>query len=53
MDNNTIMTNVTYEFGDNLTGNLEAEEVTVYTDKPWWLDNFEMHDKFGFHKAVS
>lgn len=47
------MTNVTYEFGDNLTGNLEAEEVTVYTDKPWWLDNFEMHDKFGFHKAVS
>jgi predicted HAD superfamily Cof-like phosphohydrolase len=29
------------------------EEVELYIDKPWWLDNNEMHDKFGFHDAVS
>jgi hypothetical protein len=28
------------------------ENVTVYVDKPWWLDNYEMHDKFGFHDAI-
>lgn len=28
------------------------EIVEVYHDKPWWLDNYEMHDKFGFHEAV-
>ena len=47
------MTEVTYEFGDVLTGNIDAEQVTVYSDKPWWLDNYEMHSKFGFHEAVS
>lgn len=26
--------------------------IELYHDKPWWLDNYEMHDKFGFHEAV-
>lgn len=29
------------------------EEVELYVDAPWWLDNNDMHDKFGFHEAVS
>jgi hypothetical protein len=29
-----------------------AETVELYHDKPWWLDNYEMHDKFGFHEAI-
>ncbi len=29
-----------------------GDQIEVYVDKPWWLDNYEMHDKFGFHEAV-
>lgn len=29
-----------------------GETIELYHDKPWWLDNYEMHDKFGFHEAV-
>ena len=28
------------------------ETVELYHDKPWWLDNYDMHDKFGFHEAI-
>lgn len=31
---------------------IEDGMITLYQDKPWWLDNYEMHDKFGFHEAV-
>lgn len=30
----------------------EDGTVELYHDKPWWLDNYDMHDKFGFHEAV-
>lgn len=30
----------------------EGEMVNLYTDAPWWLDNYHMHDKFGFHEAI-
>lgn len=26
--------------------------IEVYDSKPWWLDLFEMHQKFGFHDTV-
>jgi predicted HAD superfamily Cof-like phosphohydrolase len=29
------------------------EEVELYIDAPWWLDNNDMHAKFGFHEAVA
>jgi predicted HAD superfamily Cof-like phosphohydrolase len=28
------------------------ENMEVYIDRPWWLDNYDMHDKFGFHDAI-
>lgn len=33
-------------------GLIEEGMIELYQDKPWWLDNYEMHDKFGFHEAV-
>jgi hypothetical protein len=30
----------------------DDETVELYTDAPWWLDNYHMHDKFGFHEAI-
>lgn len=30
----------------------EDNYITLYNDKPWWLDNAEMHDQFGFPQAV-
>jgi predicted HAD superfamily Cof-like phosphohydrolase len=41
-------------FEPSLTS-IETEDgdfMEVYTDAPWWLDNYHMHDKFGFHEAV-
>jgi predicted HAD superfamily Cof-like phosphohydrolase len=32
---------------------LNLEEVELYYDKPWWLDNNEMHDKYGFHESAA
>lgn len=33
--------------------NEQFEEVELYVDAPWWLDNNDMHDKFGFHEAIA
>jgi hypothetical protein len=45
--------NVTYEFGDEIAPTISSDEyLTLYNDKPWALDIYEMHDKFGFHESV-
>lgn len=30
----------------------EDDTIELYTDAPWWLDNYHMHDKYGFHEAI-
>jgi hypothetical protein len=57
MDENNELENVVFgNFGDaEITFSPEMdgfETIELYHDKPWWLDNYEMHDKFGFHEAV-
>lgn len=31
---------------------IDADTVEVYVDKPWWIDLYDMHDKFDFHEAI-
>lgn len=33
-------------------GLLEEGMIELYQDKPFWLDLYEMHDKFKFHEAI-
>lgn len=41
---------VEHEYTISNAGNIQT--VTLYPDKPWWHDLFEMHQKYGFHDSV-
>jgi predicted HAD superfamily Cof-like phosphohydrolase len=50
--NNNIVMIEDYFMPDYSSNIGEDETVQLYTDAPWWLDNFDMHDKFEFHDAI-
>jgi hypothetical protein len=31
----------------------DEDFLELYHDAPWWLDNYNMHDKFGFHECIA
>lgn len=52
-DNNEIEDSNIIDISEFLSSSSVADDtIEVFVDKPWWMDNYEMHDKFGFHEAV-